>query len=196
MPFRINKPAFLVEGVLEQKFVQATCPSAPVRRIGCNGDDVAIEAIAERVGTQARLLQRKYNPIVVVFDREGRDVSCDDIRARLLELLKTEGLTGDIVVGIPDRDIETWILADFERFLEAAGVQPEMVLDSFEGIKGKSRIRAFLKDGRPYVETVQGVAWLKNSRPAILRKTNRSFSKLFDELVALDCWWLQQSELL
>ena len=40
------EPAFLVDGHMEQLIIQQLCPKKPVRRIGCNGDDVSMAAIA------------------------------------------------------------------------------------------------------------------------------------------------------
>jgi len=83
----MTKPAFIVEGHLEQAFVQMICDGSPVRRIGCNGTDVKIEAVAKHVATHARLLQRRFDPLIVVFDRERRLQTCTEIEAAL----KAEG---------------------------------------------------------------------------------------------------------
>ena len=62
----MKRPAFLVEGHLEQRFVQAVCPGSSVLRLNCNGDKVAIEAVAKRVGTLGRRVHKKCSVLGVV----------------------------------------------------------------------------------------------------------------------------------
>src|SRR5208283_793778 len=120
----MTKPAFIVEGHLEQDFVQAMCEGSPVRRIGCNGNDVKIDAIAKHVATHARLLQRRFDPLVVVFDRERRKETCAELERALKTELVNQSVTARIIVGIPDRDIESWILSDFETFARTLQIDP------------------------------------------------------------------------
>ena len=132
----MTKPAFLVEGDLEQKFIQATCSKCPVQKINCNGYEVSVESIAKRVGSLARLLHKRYSPIIVVFDREGRDASLEEIEMEFMALIGREEIEVPIIVGIPDRDIENWILADFEMFEQITGIKRPAAR---EGIRGQER---------------------------------------------------------
>lgn len=191
----ISRPAFLVEGHFEQAFIQNACPGAPVRRIGCNGDDVSIAALAKRVGTHARLLQRKYDPLVVIFDRERREESAQQLERALLEALQLEGISATILIGIPDRDIEVWLLADPEVFRECAQLPSEVGCKPCEGYKGKAAIKQLLGSGRTYIESIDGPQWLKKARATEIRKNSPSFARLFKTLSKLDCWWLKQSSL-
>lgn len=188
--------AFIVEGDLEQDFVQNACPRSPVRRLGCNGDTVTIEAIAKRVGTLGRLLQRKYGVLIVVFDREKRSESCDEIKNSLIQALYSEGITSRIVIGIPDRDIETWIVADPEMLRSSAKIVQDRQIDCCEGRKGKTAIKSLLAEGHYYVETVHGHIWLKKSRASVVASNSASFAAFASELSDLDCWWLQTGTLL
>lgn len=190
-----NKPAFLVEGDLEQKFIQNACPGAPVRKINCNGDSVCIESIAKRVGSLARLLHKRFSPIVVIFDRENREISARDLKRKFIEALKTECIDSKVIVGIPDRDIENWILADYSVFSSAAGIESVLIPPSFEGKKGKSIIKKSLGNEKSYVETVDGVAWLKSCRANVIRENSASFSEFMDELIGLQCRWLDQKQI-
>src|ERR1043166_6627832 len=165
MPFKMTKPAFIVEGHLEQDFVQSVCEGSPVRRIGCNGTDVKIEAIAKHVATHARLLQRRFDPIVVVFDRERRSETCDSLEDALRTELQKQNVTARIIVGIPDRDIESWILADYETFAGAVGLDPKALVDTFEGRKCKGRLKELVDGKLHYNALVHGVFWLKNAKP-------------------------------
>lgn len=192
----MNTPAFLVEGIMEQKFIQSVCPGAPVRTIGCNGSSVKLDVIAKRVGTLARLFKGKYSPIVVIFDREDREEESQVIESIIRSMLEGENIDGAVVVGVPDRNIEEWILADLEMFSKSSGIECEQVPTTGEGFNCKSKIKKHLGGGRPYVETIHGVQWLKAARPHIMRDNSPSFSRLFSALGPLDCWWLKKDELL
>ena len=192
----MSKPAFLVEGDLEQMFVQNVCPKVPVQKIGLNGESVSLAAIAKRVGTLGRLLQKKgYRPLVIVFDRERRSVTCQEIEEDLRTHLVAEDITTELIIGIPDRDIENWILADHEMFATCTGANSSDCEGPFEGAKGKAKIRELLPKGGSYVETIEGVAWLKKCRPRQMAARSASFSRFAEALRGLGCWWLQPASL-
>jgi len=191
----MNKPAYLVEGDLEQKFVQNICPNSPVKKINCNGDSTSVEAIAKRVGTLGRLLHKRYAPLIVVVDREGREQSAKDLQAALAGELALEKLDVPVIIGIPDRNIESWILADYQMFLQSAELKAAGPNPSFEGHNGKSVIKKALGEGKTYVETIHGVSWLKSARPALMAKHSPSFNRFFSALAGLECWWLKQLHL-
>jgi hypothetical protein len=188
----MTKPAFIVEGHLEQDFVQAICPGSPVRKIGCNGCDVKIEAVAKHVATHARLLQRKCDPIVVVFDREQRTESCDYLESTLKSELQKQNVTARIIVGIPDRDIESWILSDYQTFASVIGLDPSASIKDFEGKKCKARIKELIAGKLHYNEIIHGVVWLKNAKPYNMKLSSQSFSKFYESMSGLGCRWLQQ----
>ena len=191
----MSRPAFLVEGYLEQSFIKNVCSNCPVQRINCNGQCVSVESIAKRVGTLGRLLQRHYAPLVVVFDREGRDETAEELENAFVRTLNNEGLCVPVIVGIPDRDIENWILADFEVFAEAIGGRRPEVNQNFEGEKGKSVLKSYLVRRERYIERINGVAWLKSCRPSIMRNNSRSFAKFAEALAVIHCWWIDEQHL-
>ncbi len=191
----MNSPAYLVEGDLEQKFIQTICPGCPVSKINCNGDEVGLVAIGKRVGTLGRLYHKRHSPLVVVFDREGRALEANAIELALMELLKQEAIDVPIIIGVADRHIENWILADYETFAEAARISNPPGAQSFEGHKGKSVIKKALGKNRPYIETIDGVAWLSAARPGVVCQNSPSFKRLTDALADLPCRWLSQGQL-
>jgi hypothetical protein len=193
MPSTAIKPAYLVEGDLEQLFVQNVCPKFCVQKIGLNGHDVGVPAIAKRVGTLVRLLQRRYRPIIVVFDRERRPATCDQIEKELRDCLQNEDIEVPLIVAIPDRDIENWILADYEVFCECSGCTAAIPATGFEGTKGKTRLKSLLPENRPYVETIDGVQWLKKCRANQIAEHSASFAKLMLSLRDVPCWWLEST---
>jgi len=191
----MTKPAYLVEGDLEQKFIQNICPGCAVQKINCNGDKTSIDAIGRRVGTLGRLLHKRHSPIIVVFDREGREESAETLEQAFQKALSHENIDVPVVVGIPDRNIEVWILADYDRFLQSVGLGPKSPTVSYEGCNGKARMKQLLGNSKTYVETIDGVAWLKAARPAVMQTSSPSFNRLFSSLSGLDCRWLKQLEL-
>jgi len=188
----MTKPAFIVEGDLEQKFIQLVCSGCPVRKINCNGDSVKIELIAKRVGTLGRLLHKRHSPIIVVFDREQRTETIDEIENIFRESLRPELIEVPVIIGIPDRDIENWILADIEIFAEKSGAERELFPPNYEGEKGKTIIKKYIGRNRSYVETIDGVKWLKACRPSIMRSKSLSFNKFSQALDDISCWWLKE----
>ncbi|MGA2180944.1 MAG: DUF4276 family protein [Verrucomicrobiota bacterium] len=189
----MTRPAFIVEGHLEQDFVQTVCEGSPVRRIGCNGTGVKIEAIAKHVATHARLLQKRFDPIIIVFDRERRIETCECLEKELKIELQKLNVTVRTVVGIPDRDIESWILADYETFATSIGIDPIVPDKNFEGEKCKGKIKELAAEKFHYNEIIHGVAWLKNAKPYKMKVCSPSFSRFYEQLSGLvNCRWLQQ----
>jgi hypothetical protein len=193
----MSKVAYFVEGKMEQLIIQQICPGSPVRMINCNGDGVAIEAIARRVASLGRMLRGKVRIFVVIFDREGRTLSSEEIALRFLELLKAEGFNENVVVGIPDRMIENWILADYKSFCRNAKIEfnGETAKRSFDGCAGEAQIKKLLPKGVSYVKTLHGVEWFIKSRSEVISNTSPSFRSFADRLTSLKCNWLQDREL-
>lgn len=191
----MSRPAFLVEGDLEQKFIQNVCPTCPVQKINCNGDQTSLDAIAKRVGTLGRLLHKRNTPIVVVFDREGREETVEMLEKQFRDALSREAIDVPVIVGIPDRSIESWILADYRQFVLSAAIADDERVVPSEGKNGKSIIKKLIGAERKYVETIDGVAWLKAANPAVMKKHSASFAQLFCALGGIECWWLNRLEM-
>lgn len=180
--------AFFVDGKMEQMFVQNVCPGAKVQLINCNGDRVKLEAIADRLATLLRLLRSRYSPVIIIFDREKRDKTTEELSRELSELLLARGVTDRFYIGVPDRMIENWILADEEVKAE---LSKEIKDTHFEGSDGKAHIRKYVS---PYHETVDGVSLLRRCRPGRML-SSPSFRSFFDQFRAdlslQDCWWVK-----
>lgn len=178
--------AFLVEGGMEQRIVQRLCPGKPVRLIELNGRDASLAAIAKRIGTLFRLLGNRYYPVVIILDREDRELSVDDMERDLRVLLVGESVPCDqIIFGIPDRMIENWILADPSCWNGAEGD------GNFEGANGKSRLRDNLEaQGRTYSEIADGVSMFCEINCQIAVRNSVSFQNFNDRLSHL-CRWMR-----
>lgn len=189
----MNSPAFIIEGDLEKDFLEKVCSGKTVRKIGANGDSVALQEIARRVASHIRLVCKRCSPIVVIFDREGRAQSAEEIEREILRLIKLEGIDVDVIVSVADRQIENWILADKETHRERFNYPDGM--ESFEGVCGKAYLKRFLRKETKYSETIHGSDWLKRSDAANIAKRSTSFRRLSENLLNLGCWWLEPFKL-
>ncbi len=187
----MSKPAFIVDGQQEQKILQKICPGSPVRRLNCNGEAVELIAAAKRAASLIRLIGDGFYPIIIVFDREKRSKTAEKIREELRDLISREGITTEVIVGVPDRMIENWILADWETVStqgQLGGNRP----DTVEGRNGKSLICRSLPRGRYYHETIEGVDWFLRVRPQIVYDRSESFRQFLDCVTAVNCEWFRQ----
>lgn len=172
---------------MEQRFIQNICKKAPVIKFGSNGDDVAISKLAEFMDSKLRILAGRYYPVIIFFDRERRIQSSEDICRELHKTLMKMGHDIPIYIGVADRTIENWILADRESF--AQKYKTDLDGRCFEGDFGKSKIKNAL--GGKYHETTDGVTMLKSCIPSVIAKNSPSFKALFDK-IDINCWWLQK----
>ncbi|MGA9048256.1 MAG: hypothetical protein WB588_04605 [Dehalococcoidia bacterium] len=184
----MNKAAFLVDGHLEQKFIQKSCPGRPVQRLECNGHNVSLSAIAERIETHCRLFNNRYYPIIVVIDREDRRETSQEISSSLHSLLEQLGIVDTIIIGVTDRTIENWILADREIVNQCEYKVKEITI-SYEGRKGKTVIKKHL---RMYHETTDGVDLLVKCRAGHIKNNSPSFAEFYDQLPINSCPWLNR----
>lgn len=182
-------PAFFVEGHMEQRFITQVCKGSPVRRIGCNGDQVTMAGMARHLAPLIRLLSNNY-PLIVFFDRERRDESCEDLGNQLLaELVSFEVDTRNVVIGVADRTIENWIIADHSLHQRVDSLKDGAC--NTEGEFGKTLIRNALIETKNYNETTTGVDLLKAMNPTVARQNSPSFDQ-FLEKIDLPCWWLDR----
>lgn len=183
----MTKPAFLVEGFMEQKIVQRLCPGAPVRRIGCNGDAVDMTVIAKFLRPQIKLL-RHHSPIIIIFDREKRTKTSASLKTELIDLLKSSDLK--IAIGIPDKTIESWILDDWETIRKHHPQFTEYTRPKSPA--GKGAIKNLIPVGEFYTETTMGprLFCLINPRNVYLR--SETFRSLVDEIHGV-CSWLSSA---
>jgi hypothetical protein len=178
--------AFLVEGRMEQRIVQRLCSGAPVRLIGVNGKDATPEAIAKRAAPLIRLLKNHY-PIVIVFDREARKLSCSAIETEFRKALKANQVErDDLIIGIADQMIENWILG-------CAKVRERFGLSgSYEGKDGKAILsRVLEQSGSSYHETTVGVDLFCEMDVSTVRKHSNSFARFASKLEQ-HCSWIRR----
>lgn len=184
----MTNPAFLVDGHLEKKFVQKICPGKVVRIIGCNGKSVQMSAIAKKVASHCRLLKGKCYPIIIIIDRESRSTSCEEIREELLMEMQSHNVKDNVIIGVADRMIENWILADYKTVEENCKTIKKLS-GCQDGSHGKKVISECMTG--KYHETTVGVMLLDKCRASIMR-TSKSFESFFDQLTEIKCHWLER----
>ncbi len=175
---------------MEQRIVQRLCPGAPVVRLGANGDGVAIEKIADRIYFHAKLMFRRVRFVHVVFDRENRDMSCEEIRNGIYKCLRFRTVDVNCIrISVADRNFEAW-MAPFLNQKAVFCTTP--VNDNAEGRNGKAIVSKIFKlNGKSYNETIDGVKAFCTLVPKEICEVSVSFRDLFNE-VSEDCWWKTQ----
>jgi hypothetical protein len=178
-------PAFIVDGFTELNILRKLCPKQPIKR-SINGKDVSLKRAAEEIVTIIRVLNNRNYPIVILTDREKRSDDfkkvADDLRQEVVKLLAEKGIVMDIRIGVADRMIENWILAD----ADALGNPVELPMET-DGLGGKS----WMKNIKPtYSETADGPDLFLNANARKIYAQSPSFRHFADQLKDLDCFYL------
>lgn len=177
------KPAFLVDGLTEKRFVQRACKGRPVQILNCNGETVAPGAIAKRAASLIRLWGGRCFPIVILVDRESRQEGASEFAETLSRAIRDEGIEDEVIVGVADRMIENWMIAD-------PALWPDFEeIDSVDGISGVSVIKRRLGS---YNKAANGPELLHRCRASEIRTRSTSFSAFADQLSRLRCSWLRR----
>lgn len=181
--------AFIVDGLTEKKIVQKLCKGVTVRTLSLNGKDVALPALAKAAFSLIKLFKGRHFPVVIIVDREGRNLSSQDIEAELTRMLADLGVPGDdIIVCCPDRMIENWMLADDVYFEEVYDIK---LVEAYEGGHGKRDIRRLLLLKKiSYHEVALGVEIFCGIDPRRASGNSESFCRLRSR-VAPYCAWLR-----
>jgi Domain of unknown function (DUF4276) len=186
----MSRPAYLVDGQTEQKVIQKLCPKQPVKLIGCNGENVCLKEIAKRISTHINLFNNNFYPIVCVIDKEKRSESIAEIETNLLKHLNDLGHNNDkIIIGIADRMIENWILADWGNFKTYYDIKLKCPKKCFDGIGGKGFIR---KTVDFYHETTDGVDLFLSANPQELYEKSPSYKAFIDKVMNIDCFYTER----
>jgi Domain of unknown function (DUF4276) len=182
-------PAFIVDGFTELNILRKLCPNQPIKR-SINGKDVSLKRAAEEIVTIIRVLNNRNYPIVILTDREKRNDDflkvANDLKQEVVKLFAEKGIVVDIRVGVADRMIENWILAD----ADALGNHPEIPTET-DGISGKSWIK---KVKTNYSETADGPDLFLKADALKIYKQSPSFKHFVDQLKDLDCFYLNFNE--
>ncbi|MBT9289174.1 hypothetical protein KL771_06910 [Hyphomicrobiaceae bacterium 22] len=182
-------PAFIVEGKQEKLVINRICPGKRVILLGINNSDVEMKAIATRIYAHFQNLGNRHHPVVVIFDREKRNKSCDSLNTELRFHLNKLGIKEDqLIICIADRSLESWIAP----FLQDDGsINTNLVPQkNYEGIVCESIIiRQLRKANIDYDKTTVGVDLFCSISPKKLAEISPSFSQLRKALLDI-CHWM------
>lgn len=178
-------PAFIVDGLTEKNILEKLCPGKSIR-LSINGKDVSLKKMAEKIVTIIRALDNRNYPIVILTDREKRNDDflkvANDLKQEVVKILKEKNIDVDIRIGVADRMIENWILAD----ADALNNHPEIPTET-DGISGKS----WMKKLKPnYSETADGPDLFLKADALKIYEQSPSFKHFVDQLKDLDCFYL------
>lgn len=184
----MTRVGFIVEGEHEQDIVRRVCPGAKVVRLGANGESTSMEAIAKKIDALNVAFGNRYFPIVVLFDREKRDKSCEKLRSELISEMKKRRIPIDqFIISISDRKIENWILP----FVDKEGALVEIPCESADGKAAESElIRRLRRAGVEYHKRTNGVELFCRINPNNLANISPSFRWLYDSLKQ-KCPWMR-----
>ena len=171
----------LVEGHTETHFINAAYGNAIVQRPIANGKDVGLDVIAEAIVEHLNTISGSISRVVILLDREGRQMSAKEMRDEILKRLEPSKGGRTIYLGVSDRQIENWIVADQNsmraRFSDSNYTYPG------DGCSGKHLLKGLAgADASPRDKAV----WLKATQASASRQRSTS---LEDFLAQIDFYW-------
>lgn len=181
----MSNPAFIVDGFTEKNIIQSLCPGMPVRRTDLNGKNVSLEAMSKRIASLIRLLNNRNYPIIILVDKEDRNIPNEFMCEELRRLITEQGVNDlELKIGVADRMIENWIIADWEK-ISLNITKPEIT----DGLRGSSKLRELLGS---YGKTTDGVEMFLNATPQRIYQNSPSYRFFIDQLKDVDCWYINQ----
>jgi Domain of unknown function (DUF4276) len=178
-------PAFIVDGFTELTIIQRLCPNRPIKR-SINGKNVSLKRAAAEIVTIIRTMNNRYYPIVILTDREKRPddflTIADDLKREIVEQLVSKKMTADIRIGIADRMIENWLLAD----ADSLGNPTEIPIET-DGFGGKGLMKKLMPT---YSETVDGPDLFFKADASKMYENSPSFKHFVNQLGDLNCPYL------
>ena len=185
------EPMFLVEGNMEKKFLQKVCgEKCAIGKIR-NGKTITIPAMAEQIVKRIKFY-KKWNchPIVILVDLERRSGTWSEMEKDLRAEIKNLGYDpSEFKIGIADRMIENWILADHDLMNdEFKGIFDER---NYDGENGKKILKNLIGEGS-YKKTTRGVELLRKMNVRRASRNSESLKSFIETLDGIDCWWLSK----
>lgn len=180
----MSNPAFIVDGYTEKLIIQQLCPGKPISRTDLNGKKVSLDAIAKKVASLIRLFNNRHYPIIVLIDKEEREQDIAEIIEYLHSKLEENGIVNcDVRIGVADRMIENWIIADWDCLNSEKNDKPNIT----DGLNGAAIIK---KVKGSYGKTTDGVDLFLSTNPIKIYQNSESFRNFTDKLVDLNCGFL------
>ncbi len=121
-------------------------------------------------------------------DLEKREITFEEMALQLRNEIENQGVNNiDFRIGVADRMIENWILADWDTLmlnLNLSEGKPEFT----DGIGGKAKMKKLIPD---YGETSDGVNYFLKANSSIIYENSPSFKHFVDQLKDLKCYWMK-----
>ncbi len=141
--------------------------------------------MASKIASIIRLLGNRYYPIIILTDREERNISFADMSVSLRIELTSAGVTNqDLRIGVADRMLESWIIADWFNLTGQNENEPEAT----DGMHGTSVIKRIKGS---YDKVVDGVDLFCSCDLAKVYAKSASFRHFADQLKDIHCTYLQ-----
>lgn len=185
----MTRVAFIVEGQLEQRAVQKACPNQKAVLLGANGDDVAFATICDRIETHFRIFSNRHYPIIVMFDRERRKESVEEIEDAIRSELRARRIDDkQFIFYISDREFECLFLAHLgaDGAFHPTGCPQTANID---GLHGTAEVKARLGSRNiRYHKTTTGLELFGKVSPSIVATKSESFRR-FQRQILQYCRW-------
>jgi hypothetical protein len=108
----MERIAAIVEGHTEAHFVHATYAASHIIRPIPNGETVPVEQIIEAILDAMDVIGGNISKILILLDREQREMEAEDFLSKIQSALELRCGTRKLYIGVADRQIENWIVAD------------------------------------------------------------------------------------
>lgn len=138
----MERIAAIVEGHTEAHFIRATHASVLISRSIPNGRSVATEVIVEAIVDALELMSGSITKVLILLDREGREISAEDLATQIRDGVESHCGSRRLYIGVSDRQIENWIVADEEEMVRR--FDPAFVYQG-DGCSGKPLLRQLNK---------------------------------------------------
>lgn len=176
----MERIAAIVDGHAERHFFSIAANAHVQDAIG-NGISVPIDHIVEDAILAMRALSFDIKTVVVIFDREGRSETVQELASAVADRLAPHSSGRNLAVGVKDRHLENWILADPETVCSKLGLQDYTY--SHEGLRGKPVLSQMVGYRLSYVDTA---TLLKSCFASRIASNSPSFAHFLGQL---SCAW-------
>jgi hypothetical protein len=102
----------------EEHFIRATYSAAQIVRPFPNGEDVDLNLIVDAIVDALEIMSSNISKVLILLDRERRSLSANELASTLFTALTQKCTNRTFYIGVADRQIENWIIADEQRMRE------------------------------------------------------------------------------
>lgn len=194
----VSQVVFVLEGQSEiaafrTKLQKEYGINPELRKVSCNGKCVSEDNYASAAaGTIHMALSGPFRFIAVILDRERRTISSQKFAERIKDALISKAVLRQgvnrqdaipkIVVFVPDRMFENWIVADVDGIKGTGFLNSEAKQAMYDGKNGKRILAGFMNV--PYKKTVHAPLLFKAARFDVASRNSPSFSCFFKFLTS------------